>query len=59
MPCGTAGSELPHQVFTAMGRIAEQFLHAGHMLPARGLLLLQASINSADTTHAREMLAQV
>jgi hypothetical protein len=56
---GTAGSELPHQVFTAMGRMAEQFLHAGHMLPARGLLLLQASINRADTTHAREMLARL
>jgi hypothetical protein len=56
---GTAGSELPHQVFTAMGRMAEQFLHAGHMLPARGLLLLQASINRADTAHAREMLARL
>jgi hypothetical protein len=55
----TAGSELPHQVFTAMGRLAEQFLHAGHMLPARGLLLLQASINRADTGQAREMLARL
>ena len=56
---GTAGTELPHQVFTAMGRMAEQFLHAGHMLPARGLLLLQASINRADTGQAREMLARL
>jgi len=56
---GTAGTELPHQVFTAMGRMAEQFLHAGHMLPARGLLLLQASINRADTDHARQMLARL
>jgi hypothetical protein len=55
----TSGSELPHQVFTAMGRIAEHFLHAGHMLPARGLLLLQASINRADTGQAREMLARL
>ncbi len=55
----TAGSELPHQVFTAMGRLAEQFLHAGHMLPARGLLLLQSSINRADTGPAHEMLARL
>ena len=56
---GTSGSELPHQVFTAMGRMAEQFLHAGHMCPRRGLLLLQASINRADTGQAREMLARL
>jgi hypothetical protein len=55
----TSGSELPHQVFTAMGRMAEQFLHAGHMLPARGLLLLQASINRANTDQARQMLARL
>ena len=42
-----------------MGRMAEQFLHAGHMLPARGLLLLQASINRADTGQAREMLSRL
>jgi hypothetical protein len=56
---GSSGAELPHQVFTAMGRMAEQFLHAGHMLPARGLLLLQASINRADTDSARQMLARL
>lgn len=54
-----SGSELPHPVFTAMGRMAEQFLHAGHMLPARGLLLLQSSINRANTEQAREMLARL
>ncbi len=54
-----SGNELPQQVFTAMGRLAEQFLHAGHMLPARGLLLLQASINKANTDQAMQMLARL
>jgi hypothetical protein len=54
-----SGNELPHQVYSAMGRLAELFLQAGHMLPARGLLLLQASINKANTDQAVQMLSRL
>ncbi len=54
-----SGRELPHQVFTAMGRLAELFMQSGHMLPARGLLLLQASVNGVDAEEARTKLGRM
>ncbi|MDZ4820044.1 MAG: hypothetical protein SGJ20_13830 [Planctomycetota bacterium] len=54
-----SGRELPHQVFVAIGRLAEIFIQAGHMLPARGLLMLQASISGTDAEEARRKLGKL
>lgn len=55
----SAGQELPREVFSAIGRLAEMMLFMGFLLPARGLLALQTVVNRADPQGAVELLRRL